>query len=575
MIFGFKKTTNMLKSEFSQIKNLPITYIISSLFLASVIGIVLYYIIYPSEGYLHSDCTDSLYWANASIESGKLIADNFRYAAILPFSSNIWMVPIIKMYGFGIKAQIISMVIFAILYIMSLIFVCHELRFSLPMNFTATGCILMILSSSAKMREIMWEHVIYYSLSLLLFNLLLGFSMMLIRSWSDFINDGKNTKLIVFLVALSALAFFAGGSALNGFQVILMTVIPVFAGILAEMIMNDKNNIISRESSGKIITVLIIPAFTLIGLIILGIEKGDVTANYTDYYSRFAPISKWSEQLLKFPGHFLTLIGFTDNSALLAEKEGIRNFIVFAVFILLLLTPFLSLFFYKKMKHAESRIAIVASVTLVCAIFFLFVCGNISNANWRLVPVVGCSSLALFTVINELLEAHKAAKPENRKKSWRGSPSLTLRCASCLVLVVLTFSLINYKDIKEMPPDYGRDNRVHTLTEILMENGLEYGYATFWNSQAITLLSNSSVKCREIIVSQKDGAKTDYYQSSYDWYDPIEGVDEYFVLVSIGELETLSRNSIWDVWVRNQLVRTINADGYMIYVFSGYLNGIK
>ena len=61
--------------------------------LAASIGVVIYYICGPMEGYLHGDYTDTIYWANASYESGKILDPNFKYAGILPFSANIWFVP--------------------------------------------------------------------------------------------------------------------------------------------------------------------------------------------------------------------------------------------------------------------------------------------------------------------------------------------------------------------------------------------------------------------------------------------------------------------------------------------------
>ena len=35
-------------------------------------AVVVYYILGPAEGYFHSDCTDTLLWAQASYDSGKL-----------------------------------------------------------------------------------------------------------------------------------------------------------------------------------------------------------------------------------------------------------------------------------------------------------------------------------------------------------------------------------------------------------------------------------------------------------------------------------------------------------------------
>ena len=84
--------------------------------MAGVLGLytVLYYIIGPSEGYLHSDCTDSLFWALATYESGEVVSPDFHYAAILPFGASVWYIPLISLFGVSMKTQIIGMVIFAL-----------------------------------------------------------------------------------------------------------------------------------------------------------------------------------------------------------------------------------------------------------------------------------------------------------------------------------------------------------------------------------------------------------------------------------------------------------------------------
>ena len=78
--------------------------ILSALAALVCFGICAYYIIFPAEGYLHSDCTDSLLWANASVESGDVFDENFRYAAMLPFSANLWFIPLIYIFGYSMTA---------------------------------------------------------------------------------------------------------------------------------------------------------------------------------------------------------------------------------------------------------------------------------------------------------------------------------------------------------------------------------------------------------------------------------------------------------------------------------------
>ncbi len=532
---------------------------------------IIYYICGPSRGYLHSDCTDSLYWANASIESGRLIADNFRYAALLPFSANLWMIPLIKIFGFGMTAQTVSMVIFAALYLASQIWLFRSLRFSWTMSFTSSALLLMLLSSSTKLREIMWEHVIYYSLAIVFFNCLIALSLSLIRAWESYKNgtDAKaKTSLIVYAVLL---AVASACISTNGLPIIVMTTLPVCLGIAAELIFDTKNKLFCKNNLAKLGSVAGIAIFSAIGFALLQLLKGGVVADYTNIYSQFSLSKDWWEHIFLFPTDLLTLMGFTDTAAKFTSLDGILAFLTIVVTLLILLVPTVALFFYKRIKNAGTRIVLLSHTILFAVLLFMFIFGNISNANWRLVPLLGSGAIATLCVANELLVAYKESKREGAQIN-----EMPLRICALTLAVLALFSSFTFVKIAKMPVDYGRDNTLHQLTALLEENELEYGYATFWNSQAITLLSDERVKCREILATATKGAQTDYYQSSYDWYGPQENVEQYFVLLSKHEYNKVRQNPTWIGWEENQLSRTIEApDGYIIFVFNGYLEGIK
>ena len=138
------------------------------------VSAAIYYILGPAEGYLHADCSDSLYWANASYESGKVFDPTFRYAALLPFSAQLWMTPLVAVFGFTMKAQNIGMIIFVLVFCASLWYFCRRAEMSIGWCTLSVGITLMVLCSSDKLREIMLGHVIYYSLGLVLFFLMAG-----------------------------------------------------------------------------------------------------------------------------------------------------------------------------------------------------------------------------------------------------------------------------------------------------------------------------------------------------------------------------------------------------------------
>ena len=82
---------------------------------------LLYYVTGPAAGHMTSDCTDSLRWAQASFLSGRLVSDNFNYAALLPFGGNLLFWPFIALFGYGLKAQIWGLTLFVLLFAAALI----------------------------------------------------------------------------------------------------------------------------------------------------------------------------------------------------------------------------------------------------------------------------------------------------------------------------------------------------------------------------------------------------------------------------------------------------------------------
>ena len=65
--------------------------ILPPVLLLTAVGVVAYYILCPSKGEFHADCTDTLYWAKATYDSGKLINPDFSYACLLPFGGSLLM----------------------------------------------------------------------------------------------------------------------------------------------------------------------------------------------------------------------------------------------------------------------------------------------------------------------------------------------------------------------------------------------------------------------------------------------------------------------------------------------------
>ncbi len=546
---GFlKKAYASLTSETAKQIYAKIPLIISLIFALLAVLQIIYYILGPAEGYFHADCTDSIYWAQASVDGGAVFNPDFYYAALLPFSASVWFIPLIHIFGVTMTAHNIGMVIFAVLFFASVIFFCRSMDWRWEYSLLSAGALMLMLSSSDKMREIMWGHVIYYSLGLLI--LFTGTALFFCMSKS--FRAGKTRRAWIYAAVFFVFMLL---SATNGFQCIAIYTLPMLAAMLAEMIFNSKEKLISRHNAHSLLGAALLVFATLLGLALLSVWKGNIIAGYAEAYSMLDNIANWVDNLLKFPESYFSLFGISiEDGAAVGTKETIFNLIKLASSLIVLFLPTVLLFCYKKIEDKETKIVAWIHFVVSAVILFGFICGRLSAGNWRLIPMTGTGILASLAAIRFMFKARENIF------SWR-------RVGALLAVFPVLCSLVNYKAIADMPEDYGRDNALHQLAEFLEEKELTYGYAEFWTAQATTLISDSNVKVRGVTISHRDGVDPYLYQSNRLWYEDQEGAENYFLVLSAYEYNQIFTSNEWKIITANHLVDRYDCAGYLIFVF--------
>jgi hypothetical protein len=99
------------------------------------------------------------------------------------------------------------------------------------------------------------------------------------------------------------------------------------------------------------------------------------------------------------------------------------------------------------------------------------------------------------------------------------------------------------------------------LANFLMENKLERGFASYWNADVITVLSNYKVMVSHI---EGDQLKPSLFMSSKEFYKPV-GAKENFLLLDGGEAKSFNFD-----WLRKHLgepTKVLTFKGYFIYVY--------
>lgn len=539
-----------------------ISYILPILIFLGVIASVVYYITVGFKSEFHADCTDTIMWANASHESGHVYDKNFSYACFLPFGINLIMQPLISIFGLSLKAHIIGMLGYLILLVVFFCLMLKEMHWNIRSICFAGSVMLAVTVSSQKLREIFWQHTIYYSLGLLfiVIGLYLYFRLLNLSNKRQSLDpkDKKSQRLFLhFLITFVCLAVFIMFTATDGISALSIFAIPFIAAIFAEAFANDSNKIFSLKTLKTFASTAIFGVMILLGIKLNERWVGDMTAGYQEAYSAYSGMSTWIEHIQNLPLAWMRLFGVEDMSGQpLFEKKSILNLLRITASIILAVMPIIATCYYSKIKKAKGSQALRIWIWIHWAssaiVLVGYICGLLSSADWRLTPIIG-TSLMLSIIFVHYIAVSKISSG---------------RIIALISIPVILVAILNIQGLINLSKkDYKKENYLFGLTELIEDAGLSYGYASFWNANAITLISDSEVKVRDVNISEY-GVSKRLYQSSSEWYKDQPGQDEYFLLLTSYEYSTIAngQNSLIEDATRN-LSAFVNNVEYYILVF--------
>ncbi len=514
---------------------------------------LLYYVFGPSLAHFHADCTDSLLWAQVTVETGQLLSPDFKYAALLPFGSSLWMVPILKIFGYTMTAQQVSMAIFAVLFIAAAFACFRTLRFSLAGAGGATFVLTMLLSSSVKLREIMWEHTIYYSLSILLVLLLVTLTVRVTESLS-FSGRGGRGELIRLAVLSALLWLVCLGCGMDGMQVAMITAVPVAGAWMMQLLFDGRTPLDSAKNGRYYAIVGLMAVGVMCGLIVLALitDGGQIKSSYENAFSRYDDVGNWAKNATYFLPHFLSLFGVEATGATpFVSLESVFVMLKLAAAWAILLFPVLLLFRYRTIRHRATKVMVWTHVILSAVLVYLFICGLLSSANWRLTPMMGTGIVTALLYLRELFDGTRVEK----------------RMAVVITAVFAAAALVNAGTIWTMPTDAGVNQEKINVADALAANDCTYGYATFWNAHSTTLLSDGKVTVMPMELDQNHWRVYDY-QIREAWLKPYDEQQRVFVMLTAEEYEWLQKKSGYQQLLADgAVVEQYVQEGYHILIF--------
>ncbi len=515
----FPKTGLALEKANAKTKLSTAVDILFLMILAFVVVLIGYYILFPARGFVHSDTTDTILWAQATLESKSLFNEDFCYACILPFGGHLIMLPFVAIFGVSMKAHSLGMLTFFLIFTISLLCMLKKIGMNLRWSALSTAFTLLLVSGSTKLREIFWDHVIYYSLGLLFAFI----GMCLISNCIDKLKAGKQKK-ISFAIYAALLFLWCFLTGLNQIESLTIFLLPAFAAVVAERFFNTDKSKDAYNYFGNLIIGAVIIIGAALGYVVCSKIAVDIPAGYESAYSGFSNMDAWFDNFKAFYLHWTTLFGVDLKGGMhFISKEGIIGLIKVIVCIILVVAPIIALFFYKKITQRKARIFLLFHWFMTALIMLGFVLGLLASANWRLSPILCTSIICTFLLAKILWDSCEIK-----------------RVAMIFVIPLVLAGLITAKDITEMAPDENQNkgiNKIAKNLEIFEEElgfSLDYGYATFWHANAVTLLTDGEIPVRSISLTSNAYYKHEY-QTFKSWYEDQEGVENYFVLLSPGE----------------------------------------
>lgn len=526
-----------------------VSWTATALLLAAAVEWLLYFVFGPSLSTLHADCTDSLLWAHATVQTGEVLTEEFSYAALLPFGSSLWMVPVLHLFGYTLAAQQVSMAIFAILFVAAVFWLFRCLgRRPYEAAFGAF-CTAFLLSGSEKLREIMWEHTIYYSLSILLFTVVAALTLTLQKRLAA---DCQNKAVTVIFAVL--LAAVCAGCATDGMQILALTVAPIAAGVILLVVL-DKRPFRQQPLMKQGITVGSMMLGAVVGLLLLAwfTKGGKIIAGYENAYTAWSPMEKWGENASHFWMQYLSLFGVViEESAPLISLGSVGSLCRMVTAAGVLVCPVVMFIRYRRLTEG-TKLLLWGHTVVSAVVTFGFVCGYLSAANWRLTPMLGTAILVTLAYLMELFSSGTVAK------------RLAVLAASLFALV----SVLNAVAILQLPTDARVRNPHIEIAETLCEKGYTHGYATFWNAPNTMLLSDERLTVATVAI-ENNGVHRRDYQTLHRWYDEIAAQETVFLLMSMGEYDTLTSGGAWEqLTAQSELIELIECREYYIAAFKG------
>ena len=177
---------------------------------------------------------------------------------------------------------------------------------------------------------------------------------------------------------------------------------------------------------------------------------------------------------------------------------------------------------------------------------------------------IDSSTMRYFTLPLLMLLAMAAIRVASAGESWKVFAPAAGILMSSFLIAVSSVRFIPAATNPEMRFLQTRSSHAIRLAELLVQERLQWGYATWWNAGAATVLSAGASRVSPIYESEQ-GLVPFSTMIHRRWYKPASWTGETFLVLSRGEATQEKLSSIG--MLLGAANRTINSDEFTIFVY--------
>ena len=491
------------------------------------------------------DYFEGVFWAEGSLRSHALLHPSFIYYYTVPFGSNLLMAPFVKLFGISYAANEAGMLIFFLLYLISLAYLARTLfpESAQRMLFAAVSSMFVFTYAG----DNLLHHLLFYGIGLVSMLAELAALIRILRKEAVWRNG-----IIFGICCLWA--------SVNGVASAAVSTIPVFAACF--LVLYRNGSLLERGKLRENAAILLPwPVITGAGFLVYRLLSVRAVTQH-QYGQRFIldgadGVTRHALQYL-FAEYLKLFYYDTKDEIFLFSAKGIYYLIKLLFAILVIAVPVYCRWKEKKRKASVREAGMTEGTTarededtaLLVRLSFLFV---IAVCLAQFVLMTTAANRFLFNALISLfmLGAFELTRMVGREKDPR----------PVLAALVLVLALSARMFLIGYPAGIGSRREFEAVDSILEEHGLSRGYSTIRHWKVLELLSRGKRTDTVVIFNEEQGKY--YIPRDRIYPEELEKPDtDRFFIISYED----SASDVYDA-VLYKNVNVWKSGGALIYVF--------